>query len=206
MQYPHAAATVALPLLLSISPLFAAENQLIDDFWMKGSAPRQAEPARPAKTPGALHADAPGKVPGPAPAGSPTKALAPVQSPAPPQAQVPTNDAVPAATPEPASNRIRPNDRLSVEVLKVDELSVTRAVNQDGQILMPLIGAVEVAGLTTEEAEQRIEEILGRDYLQDPRVRIRLAPKEAPAGQGEEANVTAVTPRGREKIPSTPKP
>ena len=39
---------------------------------------------------------------------------------------------------------------------------------------MPLIGSVRVAGLTHEQAEQLIEEKLGKDYLQDPQVNIDI--------------------------------
>ncbi len=37
---------------------------------------------------------------------------------------------------------------------------------------MPVIGDVQVGGLTLREAERRLTEILAKDYLQDPQVNI----------------------------------
>jgi polysaccharide export outer membrane protein len=37
---------------------------------------------------------------------------------------------------------------------------------------MPLIGAIDLSGLTTEEAESKIAAALAKDYLQDPQVNI----------------------------------
>lgn len=77
--------------------------------------------------------------------------------------------------PAPGTNttyRIGPQDLLKVEVFRVDELSSKERVSQDGTIVMPLIGPVMVAGLTPQEAEDRLTDILGKDYLQDPQVNI----------------------------------
>jgi polysaccharide export outer membrane protein len=67
---------------------------------------------------------------------------------------------------------ISPGDVLKVTVFQVDDLSAEERVNPSGSIVMPLIGPVPVAGLTTEEAERRIEGALGANYLQDPQVDI----------------------------------
>lgn len=68
--------------------------------------------------------------------------------------------------------RIGPHDLLKVEVFQVDELSSQERVNDDGFIVMPLIGTVSVGGLTPREAEQAIADQLGERYLQDPQVNI----------------------------------
>ncbi|WP_176722441.1 polysaccharide biosynthesis/export family protein [Candidatus Thiosymbion oneisti] len=68
--------------------------------------------------------------------------------------------------------RIGPHDLLEIAVFNVDELSSEERVNEDGSIIMPLIGSVSVGGLTLREAEQRLADILGRTYLQDPQVNI----------------------------------
>ena len=65
--------------------------------------------------------------------------------------------------------RIGPNDLLLIEVIQVEELSGQERVNAGGQIILPLIGAVTVGGLTQSEAEQLIAQELARDYLQDHR-------------------------------------
>jgi polysaccharide export outer membrane protein len=68
--------------------------------------------------------------------------------------------------------RIGPDDVLRIEVFQVEDLSTTERVNESGAIVMPLIGAVQVGGLTPSEAEARIATALGKDYLQDPQVNL----------------------------------
>jgi len=75
--------------------------------------------------------------------------------------------------PGPANTyRIAPHDLLQIEVFQVGELSSEERVNEEGFIAMSLIGAVMVGGLTPQEAEDRIADILGENYLQDPQVNI----------------------------------
>jgi len=71
-----------------------------------------------------------------------------------------------------AAYRISPDDLLKIEVFGVEELSSQERVSEDGKIVMPLIGGVQVGGLTPKEAEQRIAGVLGQSYLQDPQVNI----------------------------------
>lgn len=83
--------------------------------------------------------------------------------------------AVVGLPPDPGSAsayRIAPHDLLQVEVFQVAELSSEERVNEEGFIAMPLIGAVMVGGLTPQEAEDRLAEMLGQSYLQDPQVNI----------------------------------
>ncbi len=68
--------------------------------------------------------------------------------------------------------RIGPMDLIEVEVFQAGELSRTARVNTQGYVSLPLIGPVKVAGLTTGEAERRIEKVLGEKYLQDPHVTV----------------------------------
>ncbi len=68
--------------------------------------------------------------------------------------------------------RIAPGDLLQVEVFQAPEMSSKERVMTNGQILLPMIGAMEVAGLTPEEAEQIIARKLGENYLQNPQVNI----------------------------------
>ncbi|WP_462322390.1 polysaccharide biosynthesis/export family protein [Halochromatium sp.] len=67
---------------------------------------------------------------------------------------------------------ISAGDVLKVTVFQVEDLSTEERVNPSGSIVMPLIGAVPVVGLTTEQAERKIEQALGTNYLQDPQVDI----------------------------------
>jgi polysaccharide biosynthesis/export protein len=66
--------------------------------------------------------------------------------------------------------RIGPEDLLEIQVFGVDQLSRTVRVNSRGFISLPLIGPIEVAGMTAQEAEASIAAKLGANYLQDPQV------------------------------------
>jgi len=78
-----------------------------------------------------------------------------------------------ATDPGPATTyRIGPHDLLKIEVFQVDELSSEERVNEEGLIVMPLIGNVKVGGLMPQEAEQVIADRLGASYLQNPQVNI----------------------------------
>lgn len=68
--------------------------------------------------------------------------------------------------------RIGPGDLLQLQVFQAPEMSSKERVMTNGQIFLPLIGAVEVAGLTAEEAEQLIARKLGANYLQNPQVNL----------------------------------
>lgn len=71
--------------------------------------------------------------------------------------------------------RIGPYDLLKIEVFQVQELSRQERVNDEGNVTLPLIGSVRVAGLTPREAEQAIAAKLGEEYLQNPQVNIFVA-------------------------------
>ena len=83
----------------------------------------------------------------------------------------------PAATAAPMVSlgkdyRIGPNDLLDVEIFDMDNLKRTVRVNAAGAISLPLIGQVTIAGLTTQEVEQRIATRYSEKYLQDPQVSV----------------------------------
>jgi polysaccharide biosynthesis/export protein len=68
--------------------------------------------------------------------------------------------------------RVGPNDLIDVEVLDVESLKRTVRVNAAGAISLPLIGQVPVAGLTSQEVEDRIADRYREKYLQNPQVSI----------------------------------
>src|SRR5438132_1061711 len=78
--------------------------------------------------------------------------------------------AVPAAIGK--DYRLSPTDLLDVEVLDADNLRRTVRVNAAGAISLPLIGHIVVAGLTAQEAEERIAARYAEKYLQNPQVSI----------------------------------
>ena len=75
-------------------------------------------------------------------------------------------------TPTADNYKITPNDLLEIEVFGVSELKRTVRVNTSGQVAMPLIGTLSVAGLTPADAEALIAMHYARSYLQDPQVSI----------------------------------
>lgn len=65
-------------------------------------------------------------------------------------------------------------DKVKVTVFGHEDLSGEFEVNGVGQISMPLIQLVQVAGLTAEEAELAIAEKLSPGYLKNPRVSVSV--------------------------------
>ena len=70
------------------------------------------------------------------------------------------------------SYHISAHDLLDIEVFQSEELSKEVRVNPDGYILLPLIGKVKAAGLTQEKLQSAITSMLGKSYLQNPKVTI----------------------------------
>jgi polysaccharide export outer membrane protein len=68
--------------------------------------------------------------------------------------------------------RIGAQDQLEISVFGIDDLSRTVRVNSNGQISLPLVGAVTVGGKTVPEIEQAIATQLKAGYLQDPQVTV----------------------------------
>lgn len=83
---------------------------------------------------------------------------------------VPATLGVPPTASAVSNYRIGPQDLLKVEVFQVGELTSRERVGDDGRIAMPLIGPIQVAGLTPREAEDKIAHLLSIDYLQNPQV------------------------------------
>lgn len=71
--------------------------------------------------------------------------------------------------------RLGVGDSVDVSVFLVDDLSRIYQVNSQGNIQMPLVGGVPVAGLTIVEAQEVIKESLGREYLRNPQVTLTVA-------------------------------
>jgi polysaccharide export outer membrane protein len=69
--------------------------------------------------------------------------------------------------------RLGPGDLLEIKVFGQSELSDTLRVGNNGEITMPLAGAMKVAGETVEEAQKQIERrLLSGGFLRDPHVNI----------------------------------
>lgn len=92
---------------------------------------------------------------------------------APPQG-VPLMPAIVGPPPDPSLEdliyRIGPYDELKIDIFGVPELSTDAQVNLQGLLALPLLGPVNVNGLTPEEAQAEIRRQLASRYLRDPRV------------------------------------
>jgi len=65
------------------------------------------------------------------------------------------------------------NDVLKIEVFELDQLNRTVRISPDGTITLPLLGVVELGGLTPQEAGEHIAELLRRgDLVKNPQVTI----------------------------------
>lgn len=67
-----------------------------------------------------------------------------------------------------------PFDRLSIEVFGLAELSRQVQVDASGNISLPLVGTIEVAGKSPEELAPLIEARLRASYVRNPRVTVNV--------------------------------
>jgi polysaccharide export outer membrane protein len=73
---------------------------------------------------------------------------------------------------DPTSYRIGPDDLLDIAVFDVPDLSRTVRVSAGGDISLPLLGAVPVAGQTPQELEASLAAELRARYMKDPQVSV----------------------------------
>jgi len=74
----------------------------------------------------------------------------------------------------PAGYVLSPNDYVGVEVFGEDDLRTNGRLNPEGNLSVPLLGSVHLAGLTLTQAASRLTELYGRDYLVNPKVNVML--------------------------------
>ncbi len=83
----------------------------------------------------------------------------------------------PAPSPESPSAtayQVGPGDVLEVTVYDNPDLSRIPTVQTNGAITYPLLGEVQVAGLTVAEVRQEITKRLAKDYLVNPQVEVKV--------------------------------
>lgn len=68
--------------------------------------------------------------------------------------------------------KISANDLLEIEVFGIEDLKRTVRVNTAGGITIPLVGLVQVGGLTAAEAEALIAARYKDNYLQNPQISV----------------------------------
>ena len=84
-----------------------------------------------------------------------------------------------AATPiggvsAPAGYILGPNDQVAVDVFGEDDLRTSGRLNPEGNLNVPLLGSIHLAGLTTTQAASRLTELYSRDYLVKPKINVTL--------------------------------
>ena len=90
--------------------------------------------------------------------------------------QIPATDLQPLATPTPATEeyRIGPSDELRVSVLGRAELSGTNTVGPDGAISLPLVGTLQLQGMTRNEAATAVSRALAQFFVEPPATSVEV--------------------------------
>ena len=70
---------------------------------------------------------------------------------------------------------VGPADELDITVFQVDDLSGTRVVSARGEIRMPLLGAVKVAGLSAQQVEDLLVTLYEAEYLQNAQISVDIS-------------------------------
>jgi len=90
-----------------------------------------------------------------------------------------------AEPPAPATDpsyRLAVGDRITVSIFGEAELTTQQIVDRDGQVRLPMIGALAVGGHTIREMEHMIElQYRGQEFLRDPQATVSVstyAPRE----------------------------
>ena len=120
---------------------------------------------------------------GPALAQTPPDAVPPPAAPAPASPAQAQDEEVLTARPVPTADdslfrrggsdyKVGRQDLLEIKVFDLDELNQTVRVADDGSITVPLLGRLQVAGLTKGELEALIARLLEERFVRDPQVTI----------------------------------
>jgi polysaccharide export outer membrane protein len=138
------------------------------------AAPAVALAAAPEDSPPAERAPAGGNggdVVAPAPAADTYDPLVPPKVSIEP-ADVPTSFFFHASKGTADDYRLGPEDVIEVRVFELDQLNRTVRVSGDGKVELPLVGSIEVSGLTTNQLAGHIADRLRDRYVQNPQVSI----------------------------------
>jgi protein involved in polysaccharide export with SLBB domain len=69
---------------------------------------------------------------------------------------------------------LSPSDQVGVEVFGEEDLRASGRLNAEGNLSIPLLGSVHLAGLTLSQAAAKLTQLFGSDYLVNPRVNVML--------------------------------
>jgi polysaccharide export outer membrane protein len=79
-----------------------------------------------------------------------------------------------AAAPASSDYQLQPGDVVHVQVFQEPDLERELRVSQDGQIALPMIGAIEVKNRTLSAVEKNVRDLYDRDYLVNPQINITI--------------------------------
>ncbi len=82
--------------------------------------------------------------------------------------------AAPLAAQQPEGGALRPNDRVEIRVFQEEDLTQLATVSERGTVRLSLIGPISVAGLSPEQAAQRIRQAYAKGFLVNPQVSVSL--------------------------------
>ena len=71
--------------------------------------------------------------------------------------------------------RVGPGDLLDIKVLQAEDLDTIARVSSQNAIAFPLLGNIDVAGLTSQGVQDRIKQLLSEKYMHDPHVVVSIA-------------------------------
>lgn len=74
----------------------------------------------------------------------------------------------------PAGYILSPSDGVAVEVYGEDDLRTNGRLNPEGNLSVPLLGSIHLAGLTLTQAVSKLTELYSRDYLVNPKINVTL--------------------------------
>ncbi len=71
---------------------------------------------------------------------------------------------------------LQPGDRIRITIYPEDEFlkGGEMGISSEGNITLPLVGKINLAGLDVLQAEKAIQDVVGKDYLVDPEVVIEM--------------------------------
>jgi protein involved in polysaccharide export with SLBB domain len=90
----------------------------------------------------------------------------------------PDHSLIPPAQPVEVTSGLTAGDVFEVRVFGQDHLGGTFQVQEDGTIVVPLLGPVDIDGKTKAEAAQLLEKLFGDGYLRDPHVTVVMTARE----------------------------
>jgi polysaccharide export outer membrane protein len=74
----------------------------------------------------------------------------------------------------PAGYTLTAGDQVAVEVFGEDDLRTNGRLNSEGNLTVPLLGSIHLAGLTPTQAASKVTDLYSRDYLVNPKINVTL--------------------------------